>query len=83
MNIFEQRLEQLKAQQGQVKAPAHHFQERALEFIEEFKVDAQFKGSVFGWFRRRPDKAEAAYRNMQGKKFNQPALYFFKLMGLK
>jgi len=66
------------------KAPAHFFQSRALAFVEEFKVvEKGLKASVFAWFRRRPDKAEAAYRNMQGKHFDNPGTYFLKLMGIK
>lgn len=65
-----------------VKAPAYYFQSRALEFITEFKVQPQFKSSIFSWFRKRGDKAETAFRAMHGKQYKDPATYFLKLVNL-
>lgn len=70
-------------QKPEVKAPAHYFQDRALAFVEQFKIDRAYKASVFRWFKRRPEKAEAAFRNMERKTFKDAARYFFKLMWIK
>lgn len=67
--------------QQPIKSPAHYFQSRALEFISHFKVQEK-KSVIFMWFKRRPDKAEAAFRNMMGKKLDDPATYFIALMYL-
>lgn len=74
-----------KFDRKEVKAPAHYFQDRALKVVEAFKIkpdDKQRKGIVMWAFRNRPEKAEAAFRNMVGKKYKDPAMYFKKLLHL-
>lgn len=81
MNIFEQRAKQLLAQPKQ-KVPAHYFQDRALAAVKELGIDSKSVGSIMRHFKRQPQKAEAVYRNMLGKKFTDAAKYFHKLMSL-
>lgn len=79
MNIFAERLQQIKEQKA-VKAPAHYFQEVALEVLEYLEAGA-VKSQVFKWAKTREWKLKACVAYMKQRNIKSYK-YLCKLMSL-
>jgi hypothetical protein len=81
MNLFAERLEQLKNQK--VKLAANFWQEQAAQAVKDLNIELKYKSQIFRAYKRDNVKAEAIKRNMEGKKLKDPGIYFLALMRKK